>query len=249
MLQARLMKRLRALKLASFEKYYEYLFSEEGRCQELPFFVHQVTTNKTDFFREPAHYAHLTGSVLPTLLDNNTYTYQRPLRVWSSACSTGEEPYTLAMVLSEFAETRQLADYSILATDISPAVLQHAARGVYDESKIGPIPISLRRKYLLRSKDKSKKILRICPEIREKITFQWLNLKADRYTLKERMDIIFCRNVIIYFNRNIQEKVLRNLVSYLFPGGYIFMGHSETLNGFRLPLRQVSSTVYCKNEI
>ena len=246
MLQARLMKRLRVLGFESYEEYFDYLFSDEGHRHELPFFVHQVTTNKTDFFREPAHYEHLTSSVLPTLLRENNYSVRRPLRVWSAACSTGEEPYTLAMVLSDYAGTHSHFEYSILATDISPTVLQQAKQGVYENGKIEPIPLPLRKKYLLRSKDNKKNKVRICPELRDKLHFKWLNLKRGNYDIQERMDIIFCRNVIIYFNRAIQEIVLTNLVGQLLKGGYIFMGHSETLSGFTLPLRQIASTVYRK---
>lgn len=246
MLQARLMKRLRALSLKSYEEYYAYLFSDEGQQRELSIFVHQVTTNKTDFFREPAHYEHLVRSVLPTLLRENSYTFQRPLRVWSSACSTGEEPYTLAMVLAEYAETHLLPDFSILATDISSEVLHHAAEGVYDESRIAPIPFPLQKKYLMRSRDPHKKQVRIVPELRARIRLQWLNLKAQQYDIRERMDIIFCRNVIIYFSRETQDAVLNRMCTHLQSGGYLFMGHSETLNGFALPLTQVAPTVYQK---
>ncbi|MHB8810751.1 MAG: CheR family methyltransferase [Desulfobulbaceae bacterium] len=246
MLQARLMKRLRSLGLKSYEEYCAYLFSDEGQQCELPFFVHQVTTNKTDFFREPLHYEHLVQQVLPALLGENTYSFLRPLRVWSSACSTGEEPYTLAMVLADYGETHRLPDFSILATDISPEVLQHAAKGVYDESRITPIPFPLKKKYLMHSRDPQKKQVRIVPELRAKVRLQWLNLKDLPYDIKERMDIIFCRNVIIYFSRETQEVVLSHMCSHLESGGYLFMGHSETLSGFALPLKQVATTVYRK---
>ncbi|MFZ5799308.1 MAG: CheR family methyltransferase [Thermodesulfobacteriota bacterium] len=246
MLQARLMKRLRALDLKTYEQYYDYLFSEEGQKSELPLFVHQVTTNKTDFFREPAHYTHLTQSVLPALLRENVFSFHHPLRVWSSACSTGEEPYTLAMVLNDFAESQPLPDFRILATDISPAVLQHAAQGVYDEARVSTVPFPLQKKYLMRSRDPQKKLVRIVPELRAKVNFQWLNLMGQPYDIAERQDIIFCRNVIIYFSRQTQETVLAHMCDHLVSGGYLFMGHSETLSGFSLPLRQVATTVYRK---
>jgi chemotaxis protein methyltransferase CheR len=246
MLQARLMKRLRALGLKTYEEYYSYLFSDRGQESELPFFVHQVTTNKTDFFREPAHYEQLVHQVLPVLISERSYSFQRPLRVWSSACSTGEEPYTLAMVLADYADNNPLPDFTILATDISPQVLQHAAQGVYDETRVSPVPLPLRKKYLMRSKDPHKKLVRIVPELRAKVRLQWLNLKARPYDIQERMDIIFCRNVIIYFSRETQEAVLSQLCNHLESGGYLFMGHSETLSGFTLPLKQMAATVYRK---
>lgn len=246
MLQARLMKRVRQLGLVSYEEYCQYLFSDEGQQAELPYFVHQVTTNKTDFFREPGHYEQLVQQVLPALLRENDFSAQRPLRVWSAACSTGEEPYTLAMVLADFDENSPLPEFTILATDISPTVLRHAADGVYDEARIAPVPFPLRKKYLMRARDQKKKVVRIVPELRARVRFQWLNLKASTYDLPERMDIIFCRNVIIYFSRETQEAVMDRICHQLAPGGYLFMGHSETLSGFSLPIRQVGTTIYRK---
>ena len=244
MLQARLMKRLRALGIPTYEDYYEYLFSDEGH--ELPFFVHQVTTNKTDFFREPAHFQYMYEHALPTLLKENSYSWRKPLRIWSSACSTGEEPYTLAMVLADYAEQTLPINYNILATDISPTVLQTAAQGVYESSKVDPVPYNIKRKYLLRSKDKNKKLVRIVPEIRSKVKFRWANLKGHSFNIDKMMDIVFCRNVIIYFSRQTQEIVIGNLCKQLKIGGYLFMGHSETLSGFSLPLEQVATTIYRK---
>ena len=244
MLQARLMKRLRSLGIASYEEYYEYLFSNDGHDNELPHFVHQVTTNKTDFFREPAHFQYMVEHALPTLINENSYSWRNPLRIWSSACSTGEEPYTLAMVMADYAELQQQVNFSILATDISPTVLQTAAQGVYEGAKVDPVPHHIRRKYLLRSKDRNKELVRITPELRSKVRFQWVNLKSDTFNIDKKMDIIFCRNVIIYFSRETQELVIGNLCKQLRTGGYLLMGHSETLSGFSLPLKQVATTIY-----
>ena len=246
MLQSRLMKRLRFLGLTSYEDYYTYLFSDEGMQCELPFFVNQVTTNKTDFFREPSHYDYLVEHALPDLLKQYSFNTHRPLRLWSSACSTGEEPYTLSMVLSEFKESHKPFDFSILGTDISTSVLMHGVEGVYNEDRIQPVPLPFRKKYLLRSKDHQKRLVRIARELRAKVTFQQLNLIAQSYDIKERQDIIFCRNVMIYFDRVTQEAVLLNLCNNLSLKGYIFMGHSESLSGFRLPIEQVATSIYRK---
>jgi len=246
MLQARLMKRLRTLGMGSYEEYYEYLFSNDGHDNELPHFVHQVTTNKTDFFREPAHFQYMVEHALPTLINENSYSWRNPLRIWSSACSTGEEPYTLAMVMADYAELQQQINFSILATDISPTVLQTAAQGVYEGAKVDPVPHHIRRKYLLRSKNRNKELVRITPELRSKVRFQWVNLKSDTFNIDKKMDIIFCRNVIIYFSRATQELVIGNLCKQLRTGGYLLMGHSETLSGFSLPLKQVATTIYRK---
>jgi len=246
MLQARLMKRLRALGMGTYEEYYDYLFSDDGHDNELPHFVHQVTTNKTDFFREPAHFQYMVEKALPTLINENSYSWRNPLRIWSSACSTGEEPYTLAMVMADYSELQQQINFSILATDISPAVLQTAAQGIYDSAKIDPVPHYIRRKYLLRSKEKNNNLVRITPELRSKVRFQWVNLKGDTFNIDNQMDIIFCRNVIIYFSRETQQLVIGNLCKQLRTGGYLLMGHSETLSGFSLPLEQVATTIYRK---
>lgn len=246
MLQARLMKRLRCLGLSSYEEYYDYLFSADGGTAELPQFVHQVTTNKTLFFREPAHYKYLIDFALPDLTRTNDFGRHQPLRLWSAACSTGEEPYSLAMVLAEYARLRATIHYTLLGTDISPEVLRKAAQGIYAEARTETIPAHMKRLYLLRSREREKKLVRIVPELREKVNYKWLNLVADSYDMNWKADIIFCRNVIIYFNRATQEKVVSRLSDCLARGGYLFMGHSETLSGFSLPLQQVATTIYRK---
>lgn len=246
MLQSRLQKRLRQLSLPSFEAYYDFVFSSEGREQELHHLLDVVTTNKTDFFREPRHYEVLTQNVLPTLLQGRRVGIHRPLKVWSAGCSTGAEPYTLSMVLSDFGERVDGFKFQILATDISTQVLQKAINAVYEERDSSPIPFNIKKKYLLRSKDRNKPRIRIVPELRRLVQFNRLNLMDSDYGMHETMDVIFCRNVIIYFDRETQFGVLSRLCRCLRSGGFLFMGHSETLNGFNLPLKQVAATVYRK---
>jgi len=166
--------------------------------------------------------------------------------VWSAGCSSGEEPYTLAMVLSEFAAGCADFDYRILATDICTQVLEKAQMAVYPEERIAPVPPLLKRKYLLRGKDTSSGLVRVVPELREKVRFCHLNLMAGDFGMRQPMDIIFCRNVIIYFDRPTQERLLNRLCAHLSPGGYLFMGHSETLSGLDVPLTSVYPTVYRK---
>ena len=243
MLESRLRKRLRSLEIHSFREYYDFLTSPEGRRVEMVPMIDAVTTNKTDFFREPAHFAYLTKNVLPELL--RTMEGAR-VRIWSAGCSSGEEPYTLAMVLSDYARDRERFTFSILATDICTSVLETAHRGIYEEDKIAPVPHELRKRYLLRSKDRSRGIIRMAPEIRSLITFRRLNFLDEGYSIRDKMQIIFCRNVLIYFDRPTQEKVINNFCSHLQPGGHLFLGHSETINGLDVPLAQVNSTVYRK---
>jgi chemotaxis protein methyltransferase CheR len=245
MLESRLQKRLRILDMDSFVQYCAYLFSSEGLLAEAVPMLDLVTTNKTDFFRESDHFEYLAASVLPGYVQKGEGAC-RNLRIWSAGCSTGEEPYTLAMVLQEFAEQSPGFDFRILATDLSTRVLQSGRVAVYHEERTAPVPPDLKRKYFLRSKDRSERVVRIVPQLREKVEFRRLNFMGDDFGIRERVDIIFCRNVIIYFDRPTQERLLQRFCTHLAPGGFIFMGHSETLNGLDVPLVQVSPTIYRK---
>jgi chemotaxis protein methyltransferase CheR len=137
-------------------------------------------------------------------------------------------------------------DFFILATDISTQMLSKGARAIYDEERIAPIPLELRRKYLLRSKDRSKRIIRVAPDLRDRVRFRRLNFMDSDFGMREPIDIIFCRNVFIYFDRQTQERILHNFCRHLIPGGYVFMGHSESINGLDVPLVQVAPSVYRK---
>lgn len=248
MLEARLQKRLRKLGFTSFVDYCDYLFSPQGLDQELSFMIDEVSTNKTDFFREPAHFEVLIDSAVPALIKTYGTGVRRRLMVWSAGCSSGEEPYTLAMVLKEYGERIEAFDFGfmILATDISTVVLKKAEAAIYDEERIAPVPHEFRRKYLLRSKDRARKVYRVVPELRSLIKFRRLNFMDNDFGFREPVDIIFCRNVMIYFDKPTQEKLLNNFCRALSPGGYLFMGHSETLFGMDLPLASVAPTVYKK---
>ncbi len=236
MLEARLQKRLRKLNMPTFSRYCEYLFSPGGLEEELKEMIDQVTTNKTDFFREAAHFEYLRNHLLPELT-----RIRSRIAVWSAGCSSGEEAYTLAMILDNFG-----CDFSILATDISTQVLERARRAVYEDERVKPIPAEFRKKYLLSSKDRTKKLYRIVPELRERVTFKRLNFMDTDFGLRDQVDIIFCRNVIIYFDKPTQERLLNRFCHYLSPYGYIFTGHSETLLGMSVPLGQIAPTIYRK---
>jgi chemotaxis protein methyltransferase CheR len=245
MLEGRLRKRLRVLGFNSFERYLEYLFGPEGKEKaEFVYMIDEVTTNKTDFFRENQHFNFLTKVALPELIEQYGMGVRSTLNVWSAGCSTGEEPYTLAMVLSEFAQKVPAFDFSIVATDISTKVLEKAGRGIYESSHIEPVPMPLRKKYLLKSKDQSRNLVRITPGVRSLVRFQRLNLLDKVFNVNKRMAVVFCRNVLIYFDRKTQESVLRHICQHLLEGGYLFTGHSETLHNMDLPLEQRNSTVY-----
>jgi chemotaxis protein methyltransferase CheR len=246
MLEVRLQKRMRALGIHSFKRYAEFVFSPEGMKTELPQMIDAITTNKTDFFREPGHFTFLTDVVLPSMLREGAGRNPRKYNFWSAGCSSGEEPYTLGMVLEEFAASAGEFAYSIIATDICNKVLEKARKGIYDSDRIEPIPLELRKKYLLRSKDRDADLVRMVPQIRQNVSFRRLNFMDDDFGITEAVDVIFCRNVMIYFDRPTQERVIRKFCDHLQPGGFLFIGHSESLTGMDTPLLQVASTIYRK---
>jgi len=168
MLEGRLQKRLRVLGMSSHDEYCEFVFSEAGQQQELIHMIDVVTTNKTDFFREPSHFDYLSRVALPEMIERYSVGSRNKLKIWSAGCSTGEEPYTLAMVLNEFQQkhAETALETEIFATDISTRVLEHARKAVYTEERIAPVPEPLRRKYLLRSRDRSSGLVRIDASLR-----------------------------------------------------------------------------------
>ena len=244
LLEGRIRKRLRHLGIPSFERYLELVLNGGGR--ERIALIDVVTTNKTDFLREPQQFEYLVKHVLPEYARLRGRGGGPSFRVWSAACSSGEEPYTLAMILSEYGAVNPGFDFSILASDISTQILEQARNAIYEHSQVDPLPLEWRKKYLLRSCKPEHDLVRICPELREKVRFERLNLMDENHGIREPMDAIFCRNVIIYFDRPTQERVVRNLTRRLAPGGFLFMGHSETLNKMKSDLNYVAANIYRK---
>jgi chemotaxis protein methyltransferase CheR len=244
MLELRIKRRLRSLNLTSYAQYCEYLFARHSQKEEIVHLIDVVTTNKTDFFREAAHFDLLVEKAIPDIMARNESG--RQLLVWSAACSSGEEPYTLAMVLNEYALAHPGFRFRVLATDISITVLEKAKLGVYGYELLRPVSPDLRRKYFMRSRDPDSKVLRVVPELRQLVEFRRMNFMDADYGLSERADIIFCRNVLIYFDRPTQEKILQKLTRYLAPRGYTFVGHAETLHDMDIPLEPVAPALYRK---
>lgn len=242
MLEGRLRRRLRVTGHGTFDDYCEYLFKEGGLESETIYLIDAVTTNKTDFFREPNHFDYLVRHVLP----GYDRVFGPKLRVWSSACSTGAEPYTIAMLLEEHIEPSMNANYRILATDLSTEVLETARKGIYPRDMVVPVPPPLRQKYALQHIDPKRQEVRIHPKLRARVGFARLNLMDEEYRVGDPMQIIFCRNVMIYFDKPTQQKVLTRLCNNLVSGGYLFIGHSETVSGFDLPIKQVANTIFRK---
>jgi chemotaxis protein methyltransferase CheR len=243
MLEGRLRRRLRACGISTFDAYVDYLFKHDGLESESIYLIDAVTTNKTDFFREPKHFEYMTQKVLPEFLAGK----DRTLRIWSSACSIGAEPYTLAMVMDDYLGRRTDVDYRIIATDLSTDVLRTAKRGIYPGEMIDPVPPDMKRKYVMQPVDPSRGEVRIIPALRQKVAFGRMNLMDDAYPIREQQHLIFCRNVLIYFDKPTQQHVLSRLCDCLVPGGYLFIGHSETTGGLNLPIKQVANTVFKRN--
>jgi chemotaxis protein methyltransferase CheR len=242
MLQSRLQRRLRELNLTSFKDYIEYVFSKEGLNNEIIHMLDVVSTNKTDFFREPVHFDFLTQNVLPEFMQQKSGT--RVIKIWSAGCSSGEEPYTISIVLADFAEKNPGFDFSILGTDISTQILQKAVDAIYKEERVSVIPIETKRKYFLKSKDRIIPTVKVIQELRKRVHFGRLNFMDSYYDVPETFDVVFCRNVLIYFDRETQEKVIQKLCDKLRPDGYFFLGHSESIMNMQVPLKQVKPTIF-----
>ena len=242
MLEGRLRRRMRAIGIDDVNAYCHYLFEEDGMDSEVIHLIDAVTTNKTEFFREPAHFDFLVAKVLPTLVAKG----KREIKIWSAACSTGAEPYTIAMILDEFRASQHGVDYSILCTDICTEVLKQAIAGRFPEQMIEPVSMPRRKRHLMRAREAARNEVRIKPHLRGKLAFARLNLMDEAYPVETGMDIIFCRNILIYFDKPTQAQVLTRLCDHLAPGGYLFLGHSESIVGIDLPIVQIANTVFQK---
>jgi chemotaxis protein methyltransferase CheR len=245
MLVSRLLKRLKFLGMTSYREYYDYLCSPEGDSEEFNRMIDAVTTNKTDFFREPDHFNILINNVLPELAESENFSERKFLRLWSAGCSTGEEAYTLAMVLTDYFSGMR-DRFSILATDISMRVLQTGTEAIYTENMIQAIPLPMKKKYIMRGTGEKSGLFRIVPDLREKVRFMQLNLMSNEFNIGGQMDIIFCRNVIIYFDKETQVRLFKKIYDNLVPGGYLFIGSSETLHGVNSDFIPAGPTVYRK---
>jgi chemotaxis protein methyltransferase CheR len=242
MLEGRLHKRVRALNFADIGEYVDKLFAEGLPESELIHLIDVVTTNKTDFFREPSHFAFMKEIAVPALLNG---AGRADLKIWSAASSMGMEAYTAAMVLDDMARGSRPFQFRILGTDISTAVLSLARRAIYTRDALAPVPAEFVKRYFLKSKDRDSGEVRVVPELRRMTNFMRMNLMDSRYPVDRDVDIIFCRNVLIYFDRETQRKVVEQLCSHLRPGGYLMVGHSESMIHSLVPgLKQVQPTIF-----
>ena len=242
MLEGRLQKRVRALNCDDVNDYVENLFETGQFDSELPHLIDVVTTNKTDFFREPLHFTFMREVAVPALMKPHGRT---SLKVWSAAASAGMEAYTVAMVLDDMTRTGRRFDFRILGTDISTAMLRMAKTAIYTRDVLAPVSPEFIKRYFLRSRDRASDEVRVVPELRRLSNFMRMNLMDPSYPVDRDVDIIFCRNVLIYFEKEIQRKVVEQLCCHLRSGGYLMVGHSESMVHSLVPgLKQIQPTVF-----
>ncbi len=242
MLQCRLKKRLKVLNMTTYKEYLEYVFHTDN-TEEIQNMIDVVTTHKTDFYREKEHFDFLIGTVLPQLV---RHRLNQKIKIFSAGCSTGEEPYTMAISLLEAKLRGFEFDFDISACDVSAESIQTARTGVYPLAKAEQVPMEIKKKYFLKNADPQKKLVKVVPQLQTYINFFTLNLLEEKYKIKDTFDIIFCRNTLIYFNRQVQEQVLSQLCKKLKSHGYLIIGHSESIIGLNLPLSQIKPTIFQK---
>jgi chemotaxis protein methyltransferase CheR len=245
MVEGRLRKRMRGLGLSNLSEYCGLLFERNGLEEEFGHVVDAVTTNKTDFFREPQHFDMLERHIVPALLKGKRGGGKPHLKLWSAASSCGAEAYTIAMVLADIAAYDNGFRFAVLGTDISTEMLSAGARAIYPAEMIAPVPADMQKRYIMHSKAPHLRgQVRIVPELRRLVRFQHLNLMHESYPVDRDVDVIFLRNVLIYFEKATQEAVVSRLIGHLRPGGYLMLGHSESMIGTNLGLRQLAPAVF-----
>lgn len=239
LVRGRIGKRMRSLEIDDELTYLDYVKSDG---EELVEFLDAVSTNFTQFFREAEHF-----DVLTDFLKARNYTASSRVRIWSAASSSGQEPYTIAMTAAEALgglNSANFPDVRILATDISTRVLRLAIEGSYDEQEIAPVPSPLRTKYL--TYNRLQKEYQVADRLKSLLTFRRLNLAAPPFPMTGPLDVVFCRNVMIYFDKTVRTRLLQEIERLLIPGGLLMVGHTESLAGIPLQLRMLRPSVYVK---
>jgi len=259
MLAARLSKRLRHHRMSDFATYAAYVENVQDGGQELAEIINCVTTNKTSFFREMHHFDFLAKTLVPERIAGAKLGRARSLRVWSAACSTGEEPYSIAISLLDALKAGQVSivpsvgqplsppggwQVEVVASDIDTVVLATAAQGIYDEESLEEVPPAMQAAYFLRGKGNMSGQVRVKKDVARLVKFQRLNLMDENWSLDGLFDVIFFRNALIYFNRETQEVFLRKMLRYLKPRGYLILGHSEHVPWLNDSVEALSNTIH-----
>ena len=243
LVSGRLAKRLRHLKLSTYKEYCELLESEDGHT-ELENMVNAITTNITNFFREPHHFTHLKDNLLIPLMQNRRSGDRTRVRIWSAGCSSGEEPYSIAMTVLDTLKSLSGWDFLILATDIDTNVLNTGQKGEYDLHKAGTLPDNVLKKHATPFMKGEREFMRMNDELRNMIRFKKLNLTDQHWPMKGPFDVIFCRNVTIYFNKEMQKRLFTRYADLLKPGGFFYLGHAESIIGMSDRFDVSAKTVY-----
>jgi len=243
MVNSRLIKRLRATGIGSFSDYLDYALSAEGKQSgELERMIDELTTHKTEFFRESDHYVFMENKALPEFFNQGKTHF----KIWSAGCSSGEEPYTMSIVLSEFALKNRNFDFTVHASDVSQGVLTTAVRAIYSYDSINDMDLQLIKRYFLRNRDYTSNEVRVSKTLRDKVHFFIQNL-VDEYPFpNDSLDMVFCRNTLIYFDEKSKTDVVNRLIRKIRPGGYLIVGLSETVSQFSTAIKQVQPSVYVK---
>jgi chemotaxis protein methyltransferase CheR len=245
LVKARLGKRMRSGQFRSFGDYYRHVLQDQTG-QELVYLLDSLATNFTHFFREAKHFDFLRKELVPELTSKKKGNGHK-LRFWSAGCSSGEEPYSLGITLLENLKNLELWDLKILATDLSTKVLKTAASGIYSRERIRSIPPDLVKKYFLRGDHSWRDYVKVKDALKKYISFERLNLKGE-FSFSEPFDCIFCRNVMIYFDKQTQNSLVNRFYACLAKGGILFIGHSESLTGIQHRFRYLKPAVYQKEE-
>ena len=244
LVRARLAKRLRLLKIGTFSEYIDYAINDpSGR--EFTMLIDSLSTNLTSFFREKQHFEYLNRVFYPALLQRKSAAHNFRIRAWSAGCSSGEEPYTIAITLLDTLQGQGRWDVKVLATDISTKVLGIAKTGIYETKRVEPVSPQQKQKYLLQTKVDGHQCYEVSNALREIITFGQLNLMGQ-WPIQGPIDFIFCRNVMIYFDKQTQQRLVSRYWDLLDSGGLLFTGHSESLTGITHKFKYVQPTIYAK---
>ena len=245
LVRSRLSKRLRLLGYESYSDYIEFI-RQEPSGGEFSLLIDAISTNFTSFFREKQHFDFLENQFLPGLLENKARKSDYRLRAWCAGCSSGEELYTMAITILDTIGDNLRWDVKILATDISTRMLEAAKRGVYEQKKIEPLSAAQKQKYLTVSRSQGEKLYEVKPEVKKMTIVRYLNFMED-WPIRTSLDFIFCRNVMIYFDRATQETLVNRFWEVLEPGGILFTGHSESLTGIKHSFKYIEPAVYKKS--
>ncbi len=240
LVQSRVMKRLRELKIYSYEDYCKYL--EKNYDDEVVNLINCITTNKTDFFREPKHFEYMRSTLFPEF----ERARKDKIRIWSAGCSNGAEPYTIAIVVHEYYRGKKIPDIKILACDIDTQVLRKAEEGVYTRGELGNMDVDILKRYFKMGSGENEGLFMVKDSVKKLVAFRRLNLLDNDYPMRGLFDIIFCRNVVIYFDVESRLKLLEKFQGYLADDGYLIMGHSETMAALSNKFSFVGNTIYKK---